>query len=88
MPPRLLAEPRWRIILLGWGNLCGLAYDGLCPEWDVVSVALEDLTGGHAEKQTGLGVLYGVVVDVEAVGNGCNTLAVEDGLLIAGASHS
>ena len=37
----------------------------------------------HAEEQEGLGVIYRVVIDIDAVGNRCYTLAVEDGLLIA-----
>ena len=32
-----------------------LIYNGLCPEGNVVGVALKGLSVGHAEQQTGLG---------------------------------
>ena len=60
-----------------------LINDGLRPEGDIVCVALERLAVGHAEQQTGLGVINGVVVYIHAVGNGCHALAVEYRLLIA-----
>ena len=53
------------------------AYDGLCPEGDVVGVAFEQLTIGHAEKQAGLGVFYRVVVNIDAIGQDCHTPAID-----------
>ena len=60
-----------------------LINDGLRPEGDIVCVALERLAVGHAEQQTGLGIVHGVVVDVHTVGNSCHALAVEYRLLVA-----
>ena len=54
-----------------------------CPFRDVIGVLLEQLTVSHAEEQTCFGVIYGVVVDIDAVGNGYDALAVEYGLLVA-----
>ena len=54
-----------------------------CPFRDVIGVLLEQLTVGHAEEQTCFGVIYGVVINIDAVSNGCDALAVENGLLIA-----
>ena len=38
-----------------------LINDGLRPEGDIVCVALERLAVGHAEQQTGLGIVHGVL---------------------------
>lgn len=71
-----------RILSCGEGKR-GLLYDGLRPKGDVYGIALEQLSVGHAKKQSGFSVIYRVVIDIDAVGNRCHTLAVEDGLLIA-----
>ena len=71
-----------RILSCGEGKR-GLLYDGLRPKGDVYGIALEQLSVGHAKKQSGFSVIYRVVIDIDAVGNRCYTLAVEDGLLIA-----
>ena len=50
--------------------------DCLGPCGDVVSVALERLAVGHAEQQAGLGVVNGVVIDIQTVSQGDTTLAI------------
>ena len=67
-----------------WGNNVGcLTYDGLCPEWDVVGVALEWPSVGHAEQQASLGIVNGVIVNIHTVSNSRHALAVEYRLLVA-----
>ena len=46
-----------------------LSQYGYRPFWNVIGVLLEGLAVGHAEQQTGLGVVHGVVVDVHTAGN-------------------
>ena len=60
-----------------------LTYNSLRPKGDVTHVALEELAVGHAEEQAGLGVVNGVVVDIDPVSEQCYTLAVEYRLLVA-----
>ena len=67
-----------------WERGRGLVNDGLRPEGNVVGIAFEQQSVGHAEEQAGLGIIYRVVIDIDAVGNRCHTLAVEDGPVVAG----
>ena len=61
-----------------------LTDDGLCPNRDVVRVALEEVTIGHAKEQAGLNVFHRVVVNIYAVDQGNTTLAINYRFLIAG----
>ena len=53
------------------------------PFRNVVGVLLEESAVGHAEKQTSVNIIYGVVVNIHAVGKGDTSLAVEDGFVVA-----
>ena len=74
MQPIFEAKPQrynnFRILQGFWGKIivyliAGREYllinDGLRPEGDIVCVALERLAVGHAEQQTGLGIVHGVL---------------------------
>ena len=76
-----IAEERFKIHPSIRGDC--LTDNGLCPDGDVVCVALEKATLSHAEEQTGLCVVDRVVVDINPIGKQGYTLAVEYRLLVA-----
>ena len=51
------------------------------PVRQFFEITFKDLSVNHAEEQTCLLIVYGIVIDITPVGNQAHTAAVEDGIL-------
>ena len=80
-PPRLLWRHPVRIVLH-----TSDIYQRLSPLRNIIGILFEKLAIGHAEQQTGICIIDGVIIDIHTVGQSRATLAIDNGLLIAGDS--
>lgn len=54
------------------------------PTGQFLNVLLEHFTVNHAEKQTRLLVINGVVINISSIYKTAHSLAIKDGLVVAG----
>ena len=64
--------------LSGYDDMGGMSMENRqCPFGYVVGILLKQLAICHTEQKAGFGVIYRIVVNIDAVGQGCTAHAID-----------